>query len=253
MSKISGENLVSRISLLLNAFMKGEPKLTLVQLSSLTALHPATVYRIAETLVKEGILGKDADTKMYYLGLRMIQMGEYAKSNYTLNVVSEKPVKKLAALWQERVVVDILDDDFRLLTVQYCNVVYPTVEVASYKVEVLPHCTSTGKILLAHTSEEQLHRYLSSKLVPRTERTIVSADALLDELEHIRQQGYATSIEEFEKGYQSVGAPIKDTMGQVIAATSIRWPMFRNYNDLLPDIIESVKDTANNISAELRC
>ncbi len=251
MSKISGENLVKRISILLDAFLKGEPKLTLLQLVNITGFHPATVYRIAETLVGEGVLSKDADTKMYYLGLKMIQLGEHARENYALNVISKKHVQKLAAQWRERVVVDILDQNFKLLTVQHCNLIYPIIEVASYSSLVYPHGTSTGKILLAHIPEDRLQIYLQNMLIPKTERTITDAQELLHELETIREQGYAMSIEEFEKGYQTVGAPIKDIMGQVVAAISILWPLFRNYNELLPDIIQSVKQAAGDISADL--
>jgi DNA-binding IclR family transcriptional regulator len=90
------------------------------------------------------------------------------------------------------------------------------------------HCTSSGKVLLAHldpaTRAELLARAGTPALTPRT----VSATGRLEEqLVRVRDAGYATAIEEYEVGLNAVAAPVFDRSGQVIAAVSVSGPSYR--------------------------
>lgn len=75
------------------------------------------------------------------------------------------------------------------------------------------HCTAAGKVFLAFGVAElgagQLHRI--------TPATVVDPDRLRRELEAIRDQGYATIVDELEPGLSAVAAPVRDRGGDVIA------------------------------------
>ena len=256
-SRISDENVVMRVSRILQAFIVSKSKLTLTQLAEQTGLTPSTASRITGALVATGLLGRDDSTKTFYLGINLIQLGEYAKENYSLNRISEPHVKKLANLWKERVVVDFFDDKFCLLTVQYSNVIESAYGLASSQMPVLPHGTATGKVLLAFMEKTRLNEYLNTSLYPNekqiggTDKTITSVARLLNELQKIRKDGYAFSAGELHDDCHTVGAPIYNMFGEVIAAISISLPIFRNYSDILPLIINSVKKTAGDISHDI--
>ncbi len=82
--------------------------------------------------------------------------------------------------------------------------------------------TSMGRVLLAALPEAELRRYLASaRLDPLTARTITDPAALWRELEWVRGQGYALVDGEREEGVRSVGAPVRDARGAVIAAINV--------------------------------
>ena len=87
------------------------------------------------------------------------------------------------------------------------------------------YCTALGKVLLAHQSEEEQSRILREiKLIPLTPKTITSKQKLVEELRTVRNRGYALDRREIEEEVECIGAPIRDHLGNVIAALSISGP-----------------------------
>lgn len=83
------------------------------------------------------------------------------------------------------------------------------------------YCTSLGKAILAHTDEEQRQQVISQiHFRQKTPRTIMTAEALLQELETVRKQGYALDAREVEEHMECAGAPIFDREGNVLGAIS---------------------------------
>jgi DNA-binding IclR family transcriptional regulator len=60
-----------------------------------------------------------------------------------------------------------------------------------------------------------------------TPRTIADPAVLEQELEEVRQRGYATAVEELELGLHAVAAPVFDSAGNCVAAVSISGPSYR--------------------------
>jgi DNA-binding IclR family transcriptional regulator len=90
------------------------------------------------------------------------------------------------------------------------------------------HCTSSGKVLLAHldptTRTDLLARAGTPRVTPHTE---TAAGRLEEQLARVRETGYATAVEEYEVGLNAVAAPVFDRSGQVIAAVSVSGPSYR--------------------------
>ena len=75
------------------------------------------------------------------------------------------------------------------------------------------HATSSGKVLLAHLRPTQ-RRLLDAAGLPGSHRhTITSRPALETELAAARDDGYATTVEEYEDGLNAVAAPVRDHSG----------------------------------------
>jgi DNA-binding IclR family transcriptional regulator len=90
------------------------------------------------------------------------------------------------------------------------------------------HCTSTGKLLLAYLPPARLQRELDGwVLVRKTPHTIVDLGALRTELEAIRARGWAENVNEAEMGVASIAAPIRNGLGEVVAAVSVAGPLQR--------------------------
>jgi DNA-binding IclR family transcriptional regulator len=76
------------------------------------------------------------------------------------------------------------------------------------------HCTAAGKVFLAFGAAE----LPEGDLEAATPATLTDRERLARELEAVRDQGYATIVDELEPGLSAVAAPVRDRGGTVIAA-----------------------------------
>lgn len=82
-------------------------------------------------------------------------------------------------------------------------------------------------------------------------RTITNRDAYLEELEKVRKLGYAMDNEEELNGVICVGAPIFNYTGYPCGAIWISGPKDRLTKEIFHSTVASIKEVAQNISAEL--
>jgi IclR family transcriptional regulator, acetate operon repressor len=76
------------------------------------------------------------------------------------------------------------------------------------------HCTAAGKVFLAFGAAS----LGDGPLEAPTSETVVDRSRLERELEAVRDQGYATIVDEREPGLSAVAAPVRDRGGAVVAA-----------------------------------
>ncbi|MCO8268273.1 IclR family transcriptional regulator [Haloferax sp. AB510] len=89
------------------------------------------------------------------------------------------------------------------------------------------HASSAGKSILAHLPHSRVTEIIDQHGLPAlTENTVTDQEILFDELQKIRDRGYAVSDEESIGGLRAVGAPVlsNDT---VIGGVSISGPAHR--------------------------
>ncbi len=114
------------------------------------------------------------------------------------------------------------------------------------------HATALGKILLAG-SPMLAHRG-SDALEVLTTHTTTTAKALARELNTVRSQGWAASIEEFTIGEAAIAAPIRGAGGRVVAAIGLTGPIDRICDERRRPrslLIRQVAETARSISRDL--
>lgn len=112
------------------------------------------------------------------------------------------------------------------------------------------HCTSIGKIYLAELSEEQLDLWLASAELRRmTPSTIVSAKALRAVVRAVRENGWATSNEEFAPGVVGCAVPIRTAKGRLIAGVGVSVPSARASFDEVKRYVPYLKAAAREMAA----
>jgi DNA-binding IclR family transcriptional regulator len=110
------------------------------------------------------------------------------------------------------------------------------------------YTTAGGKAILAHLSDKEIQKYLSSvKLTPMTHATITDRKALLRELEEIRSAGIAYAREEQYEGLVAMAAPVFDLYGSVVASMVVTLPTIR-FNE---ESEEGVRNTLYQASEDL--
>ena len=114
------------------------------------------------------------------------------------------------------------------------------------------HASGVGKALLANLSEQQFLGILQRRGLARyTERSIDNPAQLREELERVRQLGYALDDEEHAVGLRCVASAIFDQNGQALAAISLSGPKARITDNRIGELGIAVRQTADEITQSL--
>jgi IclR family acetate operon transcriptional repressor len=242
---------VGNAARLLRQFSRTDRELGVSEIARRLGVTTSTAFRLLATLTDEGLLERGQAPGSYRLGLAMYELGVTVIPNLDLH---EAALPVLAALRQrtgETVQMGVLD---------HLEVVYierlespQTLRIFDRTGHRVPaHATSTGKILLAHLPAEVLHERLEEwQPVRLTPHTLVERGALLADLRRVVERGWAQNIEEGSLGAVSVGAPIRDEHGSVIAALSLVAPAFRVDQQALNRYRDLVVDGAHTVSRRI--
>lgn len=249
-SSFPGTQSIRRAVALLNAFTDERPLQRLSDLARATRLHKTTIHRLLGTLESEGLVARAADGEAYRLGPHLIVLGNRAARANDLHSASRPQMERLAQQSQETVTLEVLAGTEVLILDEVLGG-HLLGATPSLGTRWPAYATSTGKLLLAYLPSEELEHHLPGQLRPLTPHTVTEREALGRELETIRQQGYATNLEELELGFVAVSAPIRSGRGEVIAALSVGGPAVRLGADRLPRAIEQVRRAAAAVSASL--
>ncbi|WP_107949674.1 IclR family transcriptional regulator [Lysinibacillus parviboronicapiens] len=233
----------------LKAFTKEEPNLSLTELSKKTGISISSLQRFVSTFVYEGFLHKDERTKRYQLGHSLLYLGNLVKQESSLIIVAEPILKKLNEDMGESVSMNIIDGLERRCILNYDST-YP-LSTKMYVGDTSPlYAGASSKTLLAFMPNvEEYVEHMS--LEPITDRTILSKDLLLEELQQIRSQRFAKSSSERVRGACSVSAPILNASHQIIASVTLVIPEVRysDYDEY--QLIETIQHVAVEIEKQL--
>jgi len=239
---------VERAMQVLSSFDSDHAEQGVSEIAQTTGLHKATTHRIIMTLFNSGFLERTADGEKFRLGLRVVELGLGALRRLDARRAAYPYMQQLVEEFQEICTLGVFDRG----QVLYVEVVHSahSLTIAARVGRHLPaHCTASGKVLLAFLSPEVVEPVLNAPLAVYTEKTIASPSRLREELEVVRQRGYAIADEEFEVGIWAISAPIRNFDRNVIAAMSIPFPVNRLNPERIPEISQALLEAANAVSA----
>ncbi len=115
------------------------------------------------------------------------------------------------------------------------------------------HCTSLGRVLLAALPRERRRAILQANPPqPLTPRTITDVDALMAALDAVAQQGYALIEQELEIGLRTMGVPVRNVLGEVVAALSVTAQTSRvSVETFHAEVLPILKEAASSIQPQL--
>lgn len=205
-------------------------------------ISKSTVHRHVTTLEEREYVAREGDE--YVIGLRFLDLGEYAKTRKQAYVMAESKVRELAEQTDERA---------QFLVEEHGRAVYVSRETGQHAVQTDPgvgkriplHATAAGKAILAHMPESRVETIVEMRgLSGLTSNTITDVDALHDELAAIRERGYSFNDQENIDGLNAVGVPVRQPTGQVIGAFSVSGPTKRmtgsRYQNEIPELLMGV-------------
>jgi IclR family acetate operon transcriptional repressor len=220
------------------------------QLSRDVHLPVATVHRLLSTLCAAGYVLQIQPSQEYRLSAKVLQLSGAVLSRLNVRTIALPHMRRIAATTRETANLGVLED----ARIVFAETV-PSPEPLRFEIplggSLEPHCTGLGKAICAQVPPAELRRLLPKGRLPQfTPRTITDRPTLLRELEEARTRGYALDDEERHPGIRSLGAPIWDRQGKVVAAISLVAPTVRFPDARLAEVTAVVLKTAAEISAE---
>ena len=238
---------VQRTISILEALSRVE-SINLESLAKDTGLPKATLLRFLSTLISLGYVMRD-DGDLYHLTLKMFSTGSRSLSHIDLVTTAKPFAKRLAKELGETVHMGILEGDTAVYVLKEESMY--TLRMYSRIGKTIPlYCTAIGKIFLSQMGEDELKTYLGSHVLkPYTTHTVGSVEALRDQLELIRRRGWSIDDQEHEDSVMCLASPVRDYTGQVVAAMSVSWPIFRFNQADFEKIVSEITSATDQLSA----
>lgn len=241
---------VSRAIAILQYIADNGNSASLTAISKGLDLSKSTVHGLIATLEQQYYVSQDQTTGLYALGLKLFELGQVVYKNMDLRTIAKQYLQDIVNLYGETGHIAVLSDN---------EVVYieKVDSPHSYRIHTTVgsknpvYCTGVGKAMLSCLSDNQLEQMIARISMRRlTEKTITDVSALKQELELIRNRGYAIDDEEIEVGLRCVAAPIKNHKGECIAGISVAGPSVRMTNERLTEISKPIMKIAQQISSQ---
>jgi IclR family KDG regulon transcriptional repressor len=220
-------NSVEKALRVLMAFNDTHPFWGVRQLSAHLGFSPATVQRLLQTLKNYDFIAQTNDTSQYRLGNIYYSFLHTLQSSAPITRAAVPYMEELLCVTQETVHLNVIDGNER--------VCIDTLESMQHLKASMPignrsplYAGASSKCLLSFSPVVFRRGYLDTvHLVPVTGNTIIDKAALEQEIQVIREKGYAQSLGERSNGLGSLSTPIHDHRGILVAALSLAIPEIR--------------------------
>lgn len=208
------------------------------------------IHNHLSTLREHGLVLKEGDE--YRLSLQFLTLGGHVRSDYDVYAYGREKVDQLA---------DDTEMLVNLMTEEDGRGVYLYQSRGAYAVSLDTHVgyrnhlhnTALGKAILAYLDRDYVEEILDKHGTPRTtENTVTDREQLYEELDRIREQGYATEHEERTRGLACIAAPIildDDLLGAISISAPTRRLGREGFDE---EIIAEVQSTANELALDIQ-
>ncbi|MET4001315.1 MULTISPECIES: IclR family transcriptional regulator [Arthrobacter] len=223
---------------------------TLDELATNADVHKTTVMRLLHSLESEHFLVRNRAGE-FQLGRKLFELSAKALEERDIRLAARP---HLAAINQTT------GHTIHLAQLEGAEVVYVDKYESHHPVRMYSrigltaalHSAAVAKVILADMPRQQQEQIAAGlDYVQMTENTLTSPEALLTELELVREQGWAHDKSEHESFVHCIAAPIRDASGRVVAAASISVPVvLLSYEDLLkllPPLITATEAVSKDL------
>src|ERR687886_2199218 len=211
----------------LDLFSLERPEWGVSEVARALELPMSTTSELMSNLADQRLLSR-VGWGRYRLGWRLFELSQTLLDTTAFRIEARRVMEELVKRWKETMHLAVLDG----VQAVYIEKLQPSpavkIRITRAGARLPAHSSGVGKVLLAHSEWEYLASQFEDQGMPAlTDNTITDLDALAEELERVRERGYACDNEETLVGLCCVAAPIYDLGGTVVAAISISVPAYR--------------------------
>jgi DNA-binding IclR family transcriptional regulator len=192
-------------------------------------LPASTTHRLLRVLLHEGLVAKDPTTSRYRSGLELERLGSLLAFKKGFRDITRPHLQRVADHCGEACMfVAYLPATHQVSIMAAVNSLHPL----RYEIELyVPHSVvwgATGRSIFAFLPEEE-QRAIAEKAEssPGTGTPLPPWKGLKAELDAIRERGFVVTQGQKLKGAVGIGAPIRNSAGNVIGSFCITVPEIR--------------------------
>jgi DNA-binding IclR family transcriptional regulator len=197
-----------------------DPHLTLSSISRLLELPKSSTAALLQTLLQYSFVAFDENTRTYSLGIRTFEVGSAYLRALTGEEIIRRELRRLASSTRAASHFAALDgaEIVYLFREQPETDIRLDVAIGSRIPAVF---TSLGKAILATLPTDVVEGVLAARWTPRTSKSLVDPDKILQDLGEIATRGYAIDDEESNLGIICFGAPVHNPGQRAGAAGAV--------------------------------
>ena len=184
------------------------------QIAKATGLPRATVQRLIGTLTHEGLVTRTFGQQGAYLGMELARLG--AQVRLDARALLRPFIETLHARIGDNIDLTTIEDGRVFVIEQVAS--NEAIRVISYVGKQHPiHCTANGRAHLSALPRAQAQALLAGPLERFTERTPVTAEAVLAKVDAGRATGLFVDDEEYSEGASAMAVLLPRIGGQDLA------------------------------------
>ena len=209
----------------------------------------STVHGHLATLRRKEYLVKRGNT--YGLGLKLFNLGESAKQRDARYRPVEEKIRELSAETSEELDFSVEENGRTIVLFdEIGSSMGSGFQVGDY---FYMNTNAAGKAILAEFSDDEVDEVIDRWGLPReTEHTITDRDLLFEELDTVRERGYAINDQENFEGIRAIGSSVHTPDGSVLGAVAISGPVYRLSMDDLTDLSNDLTRYTEEVEERLR-
>jgi DNA-binding IclR family transcriptional regulator len=202
-----------------------------------------------KSLAATGLVEQNPETRAYRLGWQLFALAAQA-GDQRLAGNGTGVLRAVVAETGETALLSVLDagKSFTVLTERPNR----NVQAGGWVGRTSPlHATASGRALMLDLDDDEVRDLVAADLAspgPLGHRAPATMSQLFERLHDERRNGYAVAVDEIETGLASVGAPVRDSTGRVIAALNVSGPTFR-FADRVDGLAATATAAARRLSS----
>ncbi|PSL17884.1 IclR family transcriptional regulator [Shimia abyssi] len=227
---------VTKALSLLSFFSRERQEIGLTEMTRLTGMNKATVFRMLSELAENGFVEQVGSVRAYRLGPVFLRLASLREAAVPTREVAQNVLNRLSEATGETAHMSTLQGD-QLCTLTYSYSVHHGTRVTMEDAEVINfHSTSSGLAVLAYSDPKFTDQILSKPLEQRTPMSETDPRVIREQLTQVRQTGIAENVSGFEKDVHSHACPIFDAQQNCYGAIAVAAPVAR-MDKVLRDLI----------------
>lgn len=224
---------------------------TLAQLMQITGMPKASLHRTLAIFEEAGLVAREPGGRTYAPGERLAHLAMSTLTHDAVSAIRHTILRGLVA---------DLGETCNLAVLRRGELFYLDRVEANWALRLHlppgtvlpPHCSASGKLLLAHKPTDERAKILENLPLEKfTHRTITDRSLLESEMERIVSTGYAVDNEEYVLGVSCIAVPVRDSIGEVVAAIAVHAATARLPLTQAMEHIPKLKEAAERISQTL--
>lgn len=238
---------IKKLAQILDLFSLERPEWRVSEVARALGLPKSTASELLTSLAEQRLLSRTVKGR-YRLGWRLFELSQTLLDTTEFRIEARWVMKELVEYWKETMHLAVLDGVQAVYIEKLQPIPAVKIRITRAGARLPAHCSGVGKALLAHSEWEYVAERLEDQGMPGlTPNTITTLDALADELERVRERGYAYDDEETLIGLRCVAAPVYSSEGTVVAAVSFSVPAYR-FSPRKDEYTAAILDAARRIS-----